>query len=40
MSKYDAVVKMWQDWNIRSADDLSLRLDNLRILFAYHSGKI
>lgn len=40
MSKYDAVVKMWQDWNIRSADDLSLRLDNFRILFAYNSGKI
>lgn len=40
MSRYDAVVKMWQDWNIRSADDLSLRLDNFRILFAYNSGKI
>ena len=40
MSKYDAVVKMWQDWNIRSADDRSLRLDNFRILFAYNSGKI
>lgn len=40
MSQYDAVVKMWQDWNIRTVDDLSLRLDNFRILFAYNSGKI
>ena len=40
MSQYDTVVKMWQDWNIRSVDDLSLRLDNFRILFAYNSGKI
>ena len=40
MSQYDAVVKMWQDWNIQSVDDLSLRLDNFRILFAYNSGKI
>ena len=40
MSRYDAVVKMWQDWNIRTVDDLALRLDNFRILFAYNSGKI
>ena len=40
MSQYDAVVKMWQDWNIRTVDDLALRLDNFRILFAYNSGKI
>ena len=40
MSRYDAVVKMWQDWNIQSIDDLALRLDNFRILFAYNSGKI
>ena len=40
MSRYDAVMKMWQDWNIRSVDDLALRLDNFRILFAYNSGKI
>ena len=40
MSRYDTVVKMWQDWNIRSVDGLSLRLDNFCILFAYHSGKI
>ena len=40
MSRYDAVVKMWQDWNIRSVDDLALRLDNFRILFAYNSGKL
>ena len=40
MSRYDTVVKMWQDWNIRSVDELSLRLDNFSILFAYNSGKI
>ena len=40
MSRYDAVVKMWQDRNIRTVDDLALRLDNFRILFAYNSGKI
>ena len=40
MSQYDAVVKMCQDWNIQSVDDLALRLDNFRILFAYNSGKI
>ena len=26
MSQYDAVVKMWQNWNIRTVDDLALRL--------------
>lgn len=40
MNQYDAVVKMWQDWKIQSVSDLSLRLDNFRILFAYNSGKI
>ena len=40
MSRYDAVVKMWQDRNIRTVDDLALRLDNFRILFAYNSGKL
>ena len=40
MSRYDAVVKMWQDWNVHTVDDLALRLDNFRILFAYNSGKI
>lgn len=40
MSRYGAVVKMWQDWNVRTVDDLALRLDSFRILFAYNSGKI
>ena len=40
MSRYDAVVKMWQDWNVHTVDDLALRLDNFRILFAYNSGKL
>ena len=40
MSRYDAVLKMWQDWNVHTVDDLALRLDNFRILFAYNSGKL
>lgn len=40
MSQYDAVLKTWQGWQIRSEHELELRLDNFRILFAYHSGKI
>ena len=40
MSRYDAVLKTWQGWSVSSVSDLDLRLDNFRILFAYHSGKI
>lgn len=40
MRQYDVIVKMWQGWRVRSADDLALRLDSFRILFAYNSGKI
>lgn len=40
MAQYDTVMNIWQEWDIRSVSDLELRLDNFRILFAYHSGKI
>ena len=40
MDLYDQVKKQWQMWSVRSGEDLDLRLDNFRILFAYNSGKI
>ena len=40
MELYDAALKTWQEWDICSVNDLELRLDSFRILFAYHSGKI
>jgi len=40
MVQYNAVLKTWQGWKIQSESELELRLDNFRILFAYHSGKI
>lgn len=40
MGQYDTVLKTWQEWNIQTESDLDLHLDNFRILFAYHSGKI
>lgn len=40
MEQYDAIVKMWQEYSIQTASDLDMRLNNFRILFAYHSGKI
>lgn len=40
MEQYNVVLKTWQEWNIQTESDLDLRLDNFRILFAYHSGKI
>ena len=40
MDLYDQVKKQWQMWAVRSGEDLDLRLDNFRILFAYNSGKI
>lgn len=40
MSQYDMVKEQWQRWSIRTSEDLDLRLDSFRILFAYHSGKI
>ena len=40
MDLYDQVKKQWQMWSVCSGEDLDLRLDNFRILFAYNSGKI
>lgn len=40
MLQYKSVVNLWQSWNIQSASDIDKYLDNFRILFAYHSGKI
>ncbi|CEO89545.1 hypothetical protein [Syntrophaceticus schinkii] len=40
METYDRVVKLWQSYKIASAGDLDKYLDNFRILFAFHSGKI
>jgi Fic family protein len=40
MELYETVRAMWQKYNINSSEALDLALDNFRILFAYHSGKI
>ena len=40
MDLYDQVKKQWQIWSVRSGEDLDLRLNSFRILFAYNSGKI
>ena len=40
MSNYEKTLRLWQSWNVRTEADIDRRLDNFRILFAYHSGKI
>jgi len=40
MSKYEQAMALWQRWQVRTQADIDLRLDNFRVLFAYHSGKI
>ena len=40
MELYAQAVRKWQEWNIKTIADLDQYLDNFRILFAYHSGKI
>ena len=40
MSKFEESVNLWQSWRVNTEADIDLRLDNFRILFAYHSGKI
>ena len=40
MKKYDDLVEFWQHKNIKTSEQLEQALDNFRILFAYHSGKI
>jgi Fic family protein len=40
MKTYQAIRKMWSSFSIESVQALNRYLDNFRILFAYHSGKI
>ena len=40
MEQYEKAVKLWQSYKIACEEDLDKYLDNFRILFAYHSGKI
>ena len=40
MNDYEKMLRLWQGWNVRTEADIDRRLDNFRILFAYHSGKI
>ena len=40
MERYEQAVQQWQNWNVQTVADIDQYLDNFRILFAYHSGKI
>ena len=40
MDKYARALELWQSYHISSTADLDKYLDNFRILFAFHSGKI
>ena len=40
MSLYENILSMWKDFDIHSAEELELRLDSFRVLFAYNSGRI
>ena len=40
MRKYEIAVQKWKEWDIHTPEDLDLRLDSFRVLFAYNSGKI
>lgn len=40
MNQYNRIVGLWQAYRMTSAADLDKYLDNFRILFAFHSGKI
>jgi len=40
MSLYNAAVKLWQGWRVKTEADIDCRLESFRILFAYNSGKI
>ena len=40
MEQYSRVAGLWQSYIIKSDADLDKYLDNFRILFAFHSGKI
>jgi Fic family protein len=40
MDKYEAAIKLWRSWDVKTEADIDRRLENFRILFAYNSGKI
>jgi len=40
LSNYEQALRLWRGWNVRTEADIDLRLENFRVLFAYHSGKI
>ena len=40
MNNYEKMLRLWQSWDVHTEVDIDRRLDNFRILFAYHSGKI
>jgi len=40
MSKYYDILKMWNEFNVKTEVDIDLRLENFRILFAYNTCKI
>ena len=40
MAGYAETVAYWQSFPIKTVSDLEQRLDNFRVLFAYHSGTI
>lgn len=40
MSLYENILSMWKGFDIHSAEELELRLDSFRVLFAYNSGRI
>lgn len=40
LKRYNQVIGLWQSYKIASAAHLDKYLDNFRVLFAFHSGKI
>ncbi len=40
MDKYGKALALWQSYKIISVSDLDKYLDNFRVLFAFHSGRI
>lgn len=40
MGNYQKALDLWNSYNIQSESDLDKHLENFRILFAFHSGKI
>lgn len=40
MGAYEKIIALWRSYSINATADLDKYLDNFRILFAYHSGRI